>query len=61
MTQIQSLSIVVPSTSCINNCKFCVAKMHGEKYDNKITGKNMFYDIDMKEYLKRLESFLYQI
>ena len=26
--KIQSLSIVVPTKRCVNNCKFCVSKMH---------------------------------
>jgi hypothetical protein len=26
---IQSISIVVPTKKCVNNCKFCVSKMHG--------------------------------
>ena len=28
---IQSLSIVIPTRGCINNCKFCVSKMHDSK------------------------------
>lgn len=31
---IQSLSVVVPNNACINNCKFCCAKMHDECYPN---------------------------
>lgn len=52
--KIQSLSIVVPNKSCINNCKFCVSRMHAEDYPNNIGGKDNqpFYE---KEYLKRLE------
>ena len=29
---IQTLSIVVPTPRCVNNCKFCVSKMHGNDY-----------------------------
>lgn len=29
---IQSLSIVVPTKGCVNNCKFCVSKMHDNDY-----------------------------
>ena len=30
--KIQSISIVVPTNRCVNNCKFCVSKMHESKY-----------------------------
>lgn len=30
--KIQSLSIVVPTKKCVNNCKFCVSKMHDNPY-----------------------------
>ena len=34
---IQSLSIVVPGTKCINNCKFCVSRTHEDIiYDDYI-------------------------
>lgn len=29
---IQTLSIVVPTKGCVNNCKFCVSKMHESEY-----------------------------
>lgn len=32
---IQSLSICVPGTGCINQCKFCVSRMRGNKYKSK--------------------------
>ena len=32
---IQSISIVVPTPKCVNNCKFCVSKMHSNDYDKK--------------------------
>ena len=32
--EIQSLSVCVPSTGCINNCKFCVSRQHYEDYKN---------------------------
>ena len=53
--KIQSLSIVVPNRRCINNCKFCVAKMHGEDYKNQLDYNLPFYDLYVSEYLKRLE------
>lgn len=31
---IQSLSIVVPTRGCVNNCKFCVSRMHTNDYVN---------------------------
>lgn len=31
---IQSISIVVPTNGCINNCKFCVSKMHKSEYED---------------------------
>lgn len=31
---IQSISIVVPTKACVNNCKFCVSKMHNNPYEN---------------------------
>lgn len=30
---IQSLSIVVPTHGCMNQCKFCVSRMHKEEYE----------------------------
>lgn len=32
--KIQSLSIVVPTNRCVNDCKFCVSKMHENNYHN---------------------------
>lgn len=32
---IQSASIVVPTVSCLNSCKFCVSRMHENDYVNK--------------------------
>jgi hypothetical protein len=33
--KIQSISIVVPTPRCVNNCKFCVSKMHDNDYTKK--------------------------
>lgn len=52
---IQSLSVVVPSTKCINDCAFCVSKMHKEEYKNQLDSNKPFYDLYQKDYLKRLE------
>lgn len=53
--KIQSLSIVVPNKGCINDCKFCCAKMHTEDYKNQLDANLPFYDLYIKDYLKRLE------
>jgi len=38
IVKIQSLSVVVPSTHCINDGRFCVSKMHNETTDDNISG-----------------------
>lgn len=53
--KIQSLSVVVPNKKCINNCKFCVSKMHSEDYTNQMDENGAFYDLYEKDYIKRLE------
>lgn len=55
--RIQSLSVVVPNTNCINACKFCVASMSHdeEQYENQMDSNLPFYDLYLKDYLKRLE------
>lgn len=53
--QIQSLSIVVPSKGCINKCPFCVSRMvNSDKYENRMDINHPHYDINVREYLKRL-------
>lgn len=52
---IQSLSVVVPSKKCINDCKFCVAKTRQDNYKNQLNSNLRFYDLYLKDYLKRLE------
>ena len=58
MSQYQSLSIVVPATSkqgrCINQCKFCVARMVKEDYKNQMDINLPFYDLYLSDYIKRL-------
>ena len=34
---IQSLSVCVPATRCINDCEFCCSKMHGGDYEDRFT------------------------
>lgn len=54
--KIQSLSIVVPSPRCINDCKFCVSKMHdANEYDDMISGRNLYFDLYMKDYIERMQ------
>lgn len=53
--KIQSLSVVVPNKKCINDCAFCVSKMHNEDYPNMMDDNKPFYDLYLKDYLKRLE------
>ena len=52
---IQSLSIVVPNKQCMNNCKFCVSKMHPNDYKNQMDENLPFFDLYFKDYMKRLE------
>ena len=52
---IQSLSVVVPNKKCINDCKFCVSKMHANKYQNNMDISNCNYHMAIEDYIKRLE------
>ena len=52
--EIQSLSVVVPNKKCINNCAFCVSKMHKEEYKNQFEDNNRFFDLYLKDYKRRL-------
>lgn len=52
---IQSLSIVVPNERCVNDCPFCVSKMHTSDYPNLMDDSLPEFDLNMKEYLRRLE------
>ncbi len=55
--KIQSLSVVVPNAKCINACQFCVACMSHDEllYTNQMDSNLPFYDLYLKDYLKRLE------
>ena len=53
--KIQSLSVVVPNQKCVNNCAFCVSKMHCDTYKNQMDDNLPFFDLYLKDYLKRLE------
>ena len=44
---IQSISVVVPTRACVNNCKFCVSKMHDNPY------RNSFDEIQYRKRIKR--------
>jgi len=52
--KIQSLSIVVPNKGCINNCKFCVACMVEENYENMLHKNNLYWDLYESDYVNRL-------
>ena len=52
---VQSLSVVVPNNNCINNCKFCVSHMHPDDYKNQMDDNLPFFDLYLKDYLKRLD------
>ena len=52
---IQHFSIVVPNKKCANNCPFCVSRMLGHDYENLMDINHPHYDINVKEYLKRME------
>lgn len=51
---VQSLSIVVPNKRCINDCAFCVSKMHCSDCKNMMDDNKPFYDLYLKDYMKRL-------
>ena len=53
--KIQSLSIVVPNKGCINNCKFCVSRMHCDTYKNHLDDNLPLFDLYLNDYIKRLE------
>lgn len=53
--KVQSLSVVVPNQKCVNNCAFCVSKMSCDTYKNQMDDNLPFFDLYMKDYLKRLE------
>lgn len=53
--KIQSLSVVVPNPRCVNQCQFCVSKMHCDTYKNQMDDNLPFFDLYMTDYLKRLE------
>lgn len=52
---IQSLSVVVPNPSCINHCAFCVSCMREESYKDQMNDNLPFFDLYLKDYIKRLE------
>lgn len=52
--KIQSLSIAVPANKCINNCAFCVSRMHCSDYINRIDTTSAEFTTAVNEYLARL-------
>lgn len=53
--KIQSLSVVVPNQHCVNNCAFCVSKMHCDTYKNQMDDNLPFFDLYLRDYIQRLE------
>lgn len=53
--QIQSLSVVVPGKRCVNNCPFCVSRMHPAPFKNQIEENTRFIDLYEKDYIKRMQ------
>lgn len=53
--KIQSISIMVPPSFCVNHCKFCVSRMRDEFYPSRISTFHPEYAQAVPEYLKRLE------
>lgn len=53
MNNIQSLSIAVPAL-CLNDCCFCVAKMHSQDYPNMLSNNKRFYHLYIEDFRKRL-------
>ena len=54
--KIQSLSVVVPNQTCVNRCPFCVSRMNADKvYRNQMDDNLPFFDLYLRDYLKRLE------
>jgi len=51
----QSLSVVVPAKKCINDCMFCVSKMHISDYEDMVSDKNLYYDLYKKDFVNRLQ------
>lgn len=51
----QSLSVVVPNSKCINDCAFCVSKMHCDQFPNLMNIHSPQFDLSMRDYIKRLE------
>ena len=47
--QVQSLSVVAPTNGCVNNCKFCVSKLHENDYGKRNKLNNAY------EFSKRLQ------
>lgn len=51
---IQSLSIVVPNKRCINNCAFCVSKMHCDDISNLIDSTHTHFPSHKRDYIARM-------
>jgi hypothetical protein len=50
---IQSLSVCVPAP-CLNNCAFCVSKMHDQDYPDMLGNNRRFYHLYLNDFQRRL-------
>lgn len=53
--KIQTISVVVPTKGCVNNCDFCVSKTHTNDYENRFLNRDSdeyyFYKNDIRRRL----------
>lgn len=53
--KVQSLSIVVPTERCVNDCAFCVSKQHREDYgENRMNPQSPRYHNAVRDYQRRM-------
>jgi hypothetical protein len=57
MGKVQSLSVVVPTRKCINQCKFCVSRLvdDNDKYEDMLNNNNIYYNLYERDYKQRLQ------
>lgn len=49
--KVQPPSVVAPNQKCVNNCAFCVSKMHCDTHKNQMDDNLPFFDLYMRDYL----------
>jgi molybdenum cofactor biosynthesis enzyme MoaA len=52
---IQTLSIVVPTKGCVNNCLYCVSKTHSNDYQNRFIVDSQEFILFKSDLRRRLE------